>query len=55
MVFPVVIGGGQTNLPEQRDKITLELTTPVCRFRLDPAGACPQARTVRPQNPPPAP
>src|SRR5450759_215305 len=58
MVFPVVIGGGQTISPEQRNTITLEPTTAAYRFyrpRLDPAGACPQARTTRPQTPPPAP
>jgi len=59
MVFPVVIGGGQTISPEQRNTITLEPTTAAYRFyrpRLGPLPArAPQARTARPQTPPPAP
>jgi hypothetical protein len=54
MVSPVVIGGGQTISPEQRDKITLEPTTPVCRFyrpRLDPCRRVPPGTNGKAPDP----
>lgn len=54
MVFPVVIGGGQTIFPEQRNTITLEPTTAAYRFyrpRLDPCRRVPPGTNGKAPDP----